>query len=61
MSQIIKDSYYLIGLYQEKFKEINGAKLTNLLYLLEGYYMAYYEKDSLSKEEFKVDMLRTKC
>ena len=37
MSQIIKDSYYLIGLYQEKFKEINGAKLTNLLYLLDYY------------------------
>lgn len=58
MSQIIEDSYYLIGLHQDRFKEISVSRLTNLLYLIEAYYMCLNEKSSLYKEQFKVNMVR---
>ncbi len=58
MSQIIKDSYYLIGLHQERFKEITGSRLTNLLYLIEAYYMCINDEERLYEEQFKVDMVR---
>lgn len=57
MNQIIKDSYYLIGLHQERFKKINGIRLTDMLYLIEAYYMTLYDAEYLYEEEFKVDML----
>ena len=38
MDQIILDSYFLVGLFQERFKEISVLKLNELLFLthLEG-------------------------
>lgn len=61
MIQIIQDSYFLIGLHQERFKDIDVSRLTNLLYLLEGYYMAINDENYLYNEQFKVDMLRIVC
>ena len=58
MNDIILISYYLVGLFQERLKNINTAHLTCLLYLLEGYYMSVYDEDKLFKEDFKIDMSR---
>lgn len=33
MDQIILDSYFLVGLFQERFKEISLLKLNELLFL----------------------------
>lgn len=59
MSQIIEDSYYLIGLHQDRFKDITGSRLVNLLYLIEAYYMCISDEEYLYEEQFKVDMTRT--
>jgi hypothetical protein len=61
MNQIIEDSYYLIGLYNENKKEISVSHLTNLLYLIEGYYLSVNNKEFLYDVKFKVDMVRTIC
>lgn len=61
MSQIIEDSYYLIGLYQDRFKEISVSRLTNLLYLIEAYYMCMNDESFLYKEQFNVNMVRNLC
>lgn len=61
MNDIILISYYLVGLFQERLKNINTAHLTCLLYLLEGYYMSIYDEDRLFVEDFRVDMNRIIC
>ena len=61
MDDIILISYYLVGLFQERLKNINTAHLTCLLYLLEGYYMSIYDEDRLFVEDFRVDMSRIIC
>lgn len=58
MNSIILDSYYLISLHQDRFKEINTIRLTNLLYLLEGYYMCIYDEEYLYKEKFNLNLVR---
>lgn len=63
MNDIILISYYMVGLFQDRLKNINTAHLTCLLYLLEGYYMSIYDEDKLFVEDFKIDMSRNifKC
>ncbi len=58
MNDIILISYYMVGLFQDRLKNINTAHLTCLLYLLEGYYMSIYDEDKLFVEDFKIDMSR---
>lgn len=43
---------YLICKFNNENKTITQLKLQKLLYFIEAYYMAYYDKDSLYKEEF---------
>lgn len=56
MSQILLDSYFMIGLHQERFKEINVYRLNNLLYLAEAYYMCLNDTDKLYNEAFNVSV-----
>ena len=58
MNDIILISYYMVGLFQDRLKNINTAHLTCLLYLLEGYYMSIYDEDKLFVEDFKIGMSR---
>lgn len=50
MDQIILDSYYLVGLFQERFKEVSLLKLNELMFLthleslLEDYEEGLYPK-----------------
>lgn len=58
MDDIILDSYYMIKLHQDRFKDINIFRLCNLLYLTEAYYMCVNDEDSLYSSDFYLCVLR---
>ena len=52
-NDIIKDAYYLVGLYKEDNKPVTQLHIQKLIFLFEAYYMNVTNKPYLYQCEFK--------
>lgn len=60
MDQIILDSYFLVGLHLERFKEITVYKLQELLFLSQAKSLCELnDEEGLYPKSFTLDLMRS--